>query len=174
LSLVFSLVASASLYWWQAFSPITQGAVAFALTMAAALLWRRRGIDMLTNILRNGNTTWSDDSPSAWARLQENRKYPVSQISVLLIDGTWINCDETAIFNDVPWSPCVLGSSGDVLMYATSIKPKDGPDRPQTTTLHSIGSRITYIPANQIARILLRHHHGGASPRSTAASPAET
>jgi hypothetical protein len=172
LALVFSLIATATLYWWRSCNPIAQGLASFLAALSAGLLWRRHGIDALTKLLRKDDTTWSDDTPSAWVRLQENRKHAVSQLSVLLTDGTWLHCDETGLFDGAPWAPFVLGSSGDVLMYTTSVKPKDGPERRQTTTLDPMGDRITYVPAAQIARILLRHHHEGSSLRPVAASPA--
>lgn len=161
-----------NLYWWANFNPVLSGMAAFAGTIAIGLFWRRRGIDLLTSLLRGPDTTWSDDSPSEWVRLQANSSYPVSQISVLLTDGTWLHCDDTAVFNGAPWAPYVLGTSGDVLMYTSSVKPKDGADRPQLTTLDRMGDRITYIPAAQIARITLRHQHAGSNLRPVVASPA--
>lgn len=156
-SMVFSLIASAELWLTRSFSPIVGGTSAFLLTVAVGLLWRRIGMQLLTAMLRGANTTWSDDTPSAWARLQENREYPLSQISVLLKDGTWLHCNETAAFNASPYAPAILGTTGDVLMYLTSIKAKDGEERLQTTTLDpNFGARLTYIPASEIARINVR------------------
>jgi len=157
LALVFSLVASAQLWLTKAYSPILSGATAFLLSVAVGMLWRRRGMELLSAILRRPNTTWSDDTPSAWARLQENRRFPVSQISVLLKDGTWLNCEETSRFNDAPYAPCVLGTSGDILMYLTSVTPKGGDDKPQPSTRdRTFGDRLTYIPSSEVARVNIR------------------
>lgn len=157
LTLVFSMIASAEMWFARTVTPVIAGSMAFGLSVCAGILWRRRGRDMLTYILREPNTTWSDDTPSAWARLQENREFPVSQLSVLLKDGTWLKCDETALFNEAPYAPCILGSSGDVLMYLTSTKAKEADDKLQPTVLDPVfGARLTYIPAAEIARINIR------------------
>lgn len=157
LTLVFSLIATAELWLMRFFSPLLAGTAAFLLSVAAGMLWRRRGMRILTSILRGPNTTWADDTPSAWARLQENREFPLSQLSVLLKDGTWLHCSETALFNDAPYSPAILGTNGDVLMYLTSVKPKEGREREQSTTLdETFGARLTYVPAGEIARLNVR------------------
>jgi hypothetical protein len=174
LTLVFSLVASLGLYVLRDHDPATAGCIAFGLTLASGLLWRCLGINMLNALLRAIDATWSDDTPSAMARLQENRSHRASQLSVLLIDGTALHCDDTTSFAGCPWAPFVIGSSGDVLMYTTSIKPADGPERKQVTTLDPMGDRITYIPAVQIARIHIRHQHKGSSLRRAAALPVES
>lgn len=76
LSLVFSLVATVNLYWWANFNPVLSGMAAFAGTIAIGLFWRRRGIDLLTSLLRGPDTTWSDDSPSAWVALAGEQFVP--------------------------------------------------------------------------------------------------
>lgn len=132
-------------------------------------------MQILTNLLRGPNTTWSDDTPSAWARLQENREYPLSQISVLLKDGTWLHCGQTSAFNSAPYSPAVLGTNGDVLMYLTSIKPKDGEERLQSTTIDpDYGARLTYIPASEIARVNVRLMPSLSRRQKVAALPTES
>lgn len=172
LSLVFSLVATAELWLARSLSPIAAGSSAFMLCVAVALLWRRRGMQVLTDLLRGPNTTWSDDTPSAWVRLQENHEYPLSQISVLLKDGTWLHCNQTANFNDAPYSPAILGTSGDILMYLTSVKPAGEDEKEQTTTLDpNFGARLTYVPSSEIARVNVRLMPSINRRRMAAASP---
>jgi hypothetical protein len=173
LALVFSLIASAELWLARSLSPLVAGACAFLLSVAVGVLWRRRGRQMLTSMLRGPNTTWSDDTPSAWARLQENRENPVSQLSVLLKDGTWLNCDETARFNAAPYAPCVLGTNGDVLMYLTSTTAKGTTeDKEQSTVLHErFGARLTYVPSSEIARVNIRLMPSINRPARAGASP---
>lgn len=179
LALVFSLLASAELWLCRSFTPLLSGASAFILSVAAGMLWRRRGARLLNALLRGPNTTWSDDTPSAWARLQENREFPLSQLSVLLKDGTWLHCNQTVNFDGLPYAPAVLGTSGDVLMYLTSVKQKDARERQQSTTIDpDFGSRLTYVPASEIARINVRlmpsvNHRprAAASPEMSSAAP---
>ena len=157
ISLVFSLVASAGLYCLRGINPVLSGTIAFLLTLASGILWRLVGSRILATVLRALNITWSDDTPSAWVRLQENSEYPLSQISVLLKDGTWLHCNDTAKFNDAPYSPAVLGTNGDVLMYLTSVKKTGVEEKEQTTVLDpSYGARLTYIPSSEIARLNVR------------------
>jgi len=156
LTLVFSLIASAELWLTRSFSPLIAGVCAFVLSVSGGLLWRRHGMEMLMNLLRDPDTTWSDDTPSAWAKLQENRTRPVSQISVLLKDGTWLRCDDTSQFNNAPYAPCVLGANGDIIMYLTSTD-KDEEERIQKTVMCDVfGARLTYIPSAEISRVNIR------------------
>jgi hypothetical protein len=162
LSLVFSLVATGTLWLCRDLPPPLAGTWALITSLAAGLFWRRHGMQLLTETLRGPNTTWADDTPSAWVRLQENREFPVSQISVLLKDGTWLNCDETSKFNDAPYGPCVLGTNGDILIYLTSTTPKvvgteAVKDKVLKTVLHEqYGARLTYVPSGEIARVNIR------------------
>lgn len=174
LSLVFSLIASGVLWLARDIPPPLASAWAFIACIAAGLIWRWYGMKLLGNTLRDLDTTWADDTPSAWVRLQDNNEYPVSQLSVLLKDGTWLHCEETAKFNELPYSPCILGTSGDVLMYLTSLKEKGAPEsRAQTSVIDpAFGARLTYIPSGEIARINIRLLPSINRPQMEAASPA--
>ena len=155
--LMFGMIAAGELWLTNHLNPIISGIFAFLLTIVVSLVWRRHGMSLLSYVLRNANSTWSDDTPSAWARLQENREHPLSQISVLLKNGTWLHCNETSVFNNMPYSPCILGSNGDILMYLTSIKEKSQEERTQDSTIdQTYGSRLTYVPAAEIARVNIR------------------
>lgn len=163
--LVFSLITSGVLWLMREQSPVFGSMVAFTLSIAAAALWRSLGGPVLTWILRKLKVTWADDTPSAWARLQENRSIRVSQIAVWLNDGSRLICEDASLFAGLPYAPYVLGTNGDVLLYVTHVRPARAVGEggkmaltPQTTTLDATrGVRVTYVPSTQIARVTIRH-----------------
>lgn len=179
--LVFSLITSGVLWVMRGQSPVLGSVVAFILSIATAAIWRSLGGPVLGLILRRLKVTWADDTPSAWARLQENRSIRVSQIAVWLNDGSRLICEDASLFIGLPYAPYVLGTNGDVLLYVTHLRPARaaGEDnkpalKPQTTTIDLIrGARVTYVPSGQIARVTIRHE-AKLNPRllEVAAQPA--
>ena len=156
--------------------------MAFILSIAIAAFWRSIGGPALTWFLRKLRVTWADDTPSAWARLQENRSIRVSQIAVWLNDGSRLICKDASLFTGLPYAPYVLGTNGDVLLYVTHVRPARAAGesekpalKPQVTTLDGTrGARVTYVPSSEIARVTIRHE-AELSPRQleVAARPAE-
>jgi hypothetical protein len=67
-------------------------------------------------------------------------------------------CDDLEKFASSPNGPCVFGAKGDILMYVTHKQSDIGVAFFPTT--HPIdadwGHEITYIPADEIARVDLR------------------
>lgn len=159
ITLVFGLIATATLgLLAQEFGrPVWRGATAIAVTVIGGFLWRRWGRDVLAWSLRKFDVSWSDDSPSALETISENSKHPVTQIAVMLDDGTWLRCDDTSKFADSPQGPCIIGPNGDVALYLTHEDPKGDASKDQTTVVDEHwGDRITYIPASRIRYINLR------------------
>jgi len=158
-TLVFSLVTTlvfvlVSRYLSLPWAPLA----AFAATVISGALWRRVGRGLLRAMMRATNVSWSDDTPSAWAAIIDNERYRISQISVELIDGTCLRCDDTARFEDAPFHGRILGTNGDVALYLTHVDHVDGSSRKMTTVRNeAYGDRITYIPAAQIKHIGLRY-----------------
>lgn len=162
--LIFSLITSGALWLLRDSSPVAGVVLAFASSIVAAALWRSIGQPFFTWTLRRLKVTWADDTPSAWARLQENRSIRVSQIAVWLNDGSRLICEDASLFTGLPYAPYVLGTNGDVLLYVTHIRPTSGADgqksetKPQPTTLDATrGARVTYVPGSQITRVTIRH-----------------
>jgi hypothetical protein len=162
LTLVFGLIATAVLGLVPSeIKPIWRGGLAVLLSVISGLIWRRWGRSLTTRLLRGLNATWSDDAPSALESLSENTKHRVTQVAILLDDGTWLRCDDTTKFDGLPYSPCVIGPNGDIALYLTHEEPKDGQPRELGTVRDPhYGDRITYIPASRIKRMTLRHRKG--------------
>jgi hypothetical protein len=158
-TLVFSLIATAVLYLSRPCIPdIAAGTLAFVVTCASGVLWRRFLRQPLRWAMHALDVSWSDDDPSALATLLANSKYPVSQIGVLLDDGTWVGCDDMSKFKDAPFGPCKLGPSGDVALYLTYELSADGKVKELETVRDPFyGDRVTYIPASRIKQITFRH-----------------
>ena len=160
-TLAFGLIAFATLalmprsvHW------LAAGASAFGISLAAAALWRKLIRDWLREKLRDTGYTSADDSPRAWDRLIEGGYRGVTQLTVELEDGRQFYCTDAVALKGKPYAPFVLGTSGDVLMYADEAK------NPEETSSHSAegvfseswGNLLTYIPANQIKRLAIRIH----------------
>jgi hypothetical protein len=170
ISLIFSVIATMVL---AAAAPrlgtVLAIALAFLTSVAVGAMWRWRGREWLSRAFMWSNLSWSNDELSALVTLSANNKHPVSQVSVLLDDDTWLCCDRTVQFTDAPFGPLLIGADGDVALYVTSERYADGTTKEQSTVQDTrLGDCMTYVPAARIRRILLRHV--SAASRS---SPAE-
>ncbi len=158
ITLLYSLITTLLLFQLAEKSPPTAGFLALAGTCVSALLWRMVGRRMLWKIMRGLNFSWSNDDPSALATISNNTRAKISQIAVLLDDGTWLRCDDTSQFASAPFGPCILGPNGDVALYLThEEKAGKRPRALKTVRNACFGDRITYIPSAKIRRITLRH-----------------
>jgi hypothetical protein len=158
IALTFGLIATAVLALTERLIPIASGTLAFCASLVVGLLWRRFGMSTLDRALRALNITWSDNVESAWMTVTTSTRAPLSQISVLLDDGTTLECRNTKQFENAAFGPCRLGSNGDVAMYLTHKTLSDGTERTQSTTVdEEWGDRLTYIPAGRILTISMRY-----------------
>jgi hypothetical protein len=138
-------------------SLVWSSVVTFALAILLGAGWATFGRRIFEGLLRKSNVTHSDDLPSAWIALASTRR-PATQLTVKLKDGSWLMCDNLKRFATSPNGPCVLGAKGDILMYVTHTQSEIGvsffsaPD----PLNDQWGHEITYIPADQIARVDLR------------------
>lgn len=158
-AIAFGLIATITFALVPRSWPIVRVGGAIFATLAGGLVWRWFGIEFVRKSLRHTNLSWADDTPSAWATISANNsKSPVTQISVLMDDGTWLNCDQNGDFNDSPFGPCVLGPNGDVALYVTSEVSPEGVESKNPHVCDPLwGDRVTYVPAGKIKRIAIRH-----------------
>lgn len=171
ISLIFGLIATLVMFLmggigrWpggagatDSLGTVISGAVAFAVTLLSAAVWRRWLRVAWEEFLHSQRVSWSNDDPTALQTLSAGTTHHVTQIAVLLDDGTWLCCDDTAAFRDAPYGPCLIGQSGDVAIYLTSIASAEADARPQPNVRNEhYGDLITYVPAARIRRITLRH-----------------
>jgi hypothetical protein len=128
----------------------------FVVSMVAGGLWSAVLRDRFADALRHLNVSQNDDLPSALANLMADKKGHATQLSVRLTTGVWLMCNDLARFQSAPCGPCVLGPSGDVLMYVTHHRDADGDYEECEVDVPNWGMELTYIPANQVSRIDLR------------------
>lgn len=158
ITLAFGLVATGTLWFLSDAVVSIAAVVAFILTCISAVVWRKWGINVAHWFFRKANLSWANDDPSALATLTRSTKYHVTQVGVLLDDGTWLTCEDASQFANSPFGPCVIGPSGDIGLYLTNEeKPGRKAKKMKTVRDAHFGDRITYIPASRIRQITFRH-----------------
>ena len=146
---ICEIVFELPLLWSSAFT--------FACAIVVGALWSLFGRRYFETLLRKSRISHADDLPSAWVALFGMRN-EATQLSVKLKDGTWLMCDDLSKFSHSPNSPCILGGKGDILMYVTHTQSERAIAFVAAADPISDdwGHEITYIPADQIARVDLR------------------
>lgn len=165
LSLVFSVPATLTFGWLASRGPTISIPAAFIVAVGTAIIWRKFIRPFAFPLLKKLNITWANDDPSALATLGGNAKFGITQIAVLMDDGTWLRCDDARNFDSAPFSPYLLGPNGDVALYLTHEEAADGKVKTLATVRDPVyGDRITYVPASRIKRITLRHKSKASRP----------
>jgi hypothetical protein len=160
ISLVFSLGATLAIFLLSSRGPVWSVIGALVVCVSAGIAWRALGRDWYRQLMRVTDLSWSDDDPSALATIVGNSQHPVTQVAVLLDDGTWLRCDDTRRFDDAPYAPCLIGPNGDVALYLTHEEADGCAPKEMTTVIDpNYGTRLTYIPATRIRRLTVRHMH---------------
>lgn len=156
-SLAFGIVAMLVLQWVQL---LTHQAIAVCAAIVAACaagaLWRRFGMKWSLKALSKMGIMREDGLPSAWTALSQTPNLNVTQISVRTIDGQTLHHNRAA-YKDAWKDGLYLGSDGSVVMVLEETVMPDG----KVVTEEDIstpgwGTRLTYIPASQIARVYVR------------------
>ena len=166
-TIAFGLVATAVMLalpnWWRPIIIL----MAFVATVTVALLWRMNGMRWWIATLRNLDVSWSDDTPSAWAKFSQDQDSRISQLQVVTTDDRVFICDDAEAFADRPQGPCVLGTNGDLTMYVTHTKALGDTtkQRSETIDVDGWGTRMTYIPADKIQRLQVRRTSGTKTRR---------
>ena len=160
-TLVFGLAATATFNLLLAYRSGPQAVamgIAFLLTVYVGLLWRAFGRRLVRASLRLSQISHADDDPSGWTSLFDKTDCDVSQISVRLDDGSWVRCDDTTLFSDAPFGPCVLGANGDLLLYLTHEQSASGDVKELKSVSDKLfGDRLTFVPAGRISLVNIRH-----------------
>lgn len=156
-SLAFGLVALLALLL-PLHAPVwVRASSAFVASIFAGILWRSVVRDILRRIASRLHYSWSDGTHSAWDKLQEDSRQQPTQLAVETSDGWTFYCTDAWRVKDLPFGPYVLGTNGDVLMYADR---SEGPDKPEGQVPGVFddqwGSQITYLPKDRVIRIMIR------------------
>lgn len=159
ITLAFGMVAALSISMSASMSLAARMGTAVASCLIAAIIWRKLGRGLLRRLLRFSGHSWADDTASAWDHIQENDRHHPCQLAVETADGHTFFCTDTAKVEDLPHGPYVLGTAGDVLMYADKSQAPDASDPSDVDGFRDKewGANVTYIPANQVRRIAIRY-----------------
>lgn len=129
----------------------------FATAIAAGAAWRKYGKRAFVWTLRKLKVSYADDNPSALSALFSETNVIGKQLKVYTKDGTILFCDDLHRFRNSPNGPCVLGSTGDILMYVTARKAPGVSWQDLTDVSdNEWGDEITFIPASEITRVAFR------------------
>ena len=158
-AIAFGLIASSVLYLGRSWSPVASSIAAFVTSIIIGVAWRYFGMVRLRAILRKANISWADDTPTAWATIASaNSTHKLTQLAVLMEDGTWLNCNKLAEFNNDPFGPCTFGQTGDIALYVTHEIDAQGVSEEATNVRYpGYGARLTYVPASKIKRVAMRY-----------------
>jgi hypothetical protein len=160
----FGLIAATLLYLARGTAILPQAAIAFGGTIAAGVIWRAFLRDGVRALLRSVSYSWADESASAWDCLQENSRFRPTQLTVETDDGWCFHCSDAARVKDLPFGPFVLGTSGDVLMYADRSEPPgaEACDVPGAFD-GAWGNQVTYLPKERVRRVAIRFTSAAAA-----------
>lgn len=155
-TIIFSLFASGIFFLNLPVNWIAESAIGVAAAIAVGVLWnvilRHWYIKILKTIGIHSN-----DLPTAWLSISHDQEHYFTQVAVTLEDGSCLSCEDLNQFTRSPNGPAVFGTDGDLALYVTHIKKTSGGSAEQTSVIDSYhGDRMTYIPADKIARMTFR------------------
>lgn len=159
LTITFGLVAGLALSLVPEFPFARRLGIAFGASVVIAIAWRMIGRQLVRGTFRALGYSSADDTSSAWEHIQEETKAKPTQLTVETADGWQYFCTDTTKLKGLPFNPYVLGTNGDVLMYADHTQ---GPSADQASTKEDMrdpyfGTNVTYLPASQVRRVMIRY-----------------
>lgn len=156
ISLVFSVVA---LLCFELF-PITQAylraAAASVMALLCGVFWRKAGRPSWLWLMRKTGVHREDGVHAPWdVVVQTDRK--VGQLSVHLKNGRVLYLNDRRNFLNSPWEGLYLGGDGSIVMAVEMEELPDGSEEIRQAVLDDTwGTRLTFIPASEIARVNIR------------------
>jgi hypothetical protein len=134
---------------------------AFVIAILLGSLWRKYGRRIFRSVLRWLSISFSENTQKGFpAPFLMEPNLPPTQICVWTKDGCQYSCDSCGRFLGKPFGPFVYSEAGDIWLYATHFQPSpDAPDAEvkDVESPHAEwGTRVTYIPADNISRVTVR------------------
>lgn len=156
ITLAFSVVATLAFMGAQGWGVWSQSAFAFLIALIAAALWRRWIRRAVLWLFATTRVHREDGVHRSWASIvQTDRR--VGQISVHTKDGRILYLNDRQRYSAAPWGGLYLGGDGAIVMVVEEEEFADGKEemREDISDPHW-GTRMTYIPAGEIARVNIR------------------
>lgn len=131
-------------------------AAAFVSSLAVAFTWRKWGRRAWLLIVSSIGVHRDDGAFSAWDEFAQTDRL-VDQAYVVLKSGRTLCLNDRRAFFGAPWNGLYLGGDGSVIMVVEDEDLPDGTCRYRETIKDDLwGTRMTYVPADEIARVELR------------------
>ena len=103
-----------------------------------------------------GRTKWGDTT-NVWTSIIQNTNAYSRQISVLLKNGTELECNDVSLFKDAAFPGYYTDNVGNIAIYVTKMTPLNGkPEEREYVTVENWGDLITYIPKSEISTVDIR------------------
>jgi hypothetical protein len=156
ISLVFSVVALLCFELFPIEQTFLRAAMAGTSALVGGILWRKIGRPFWLWIMRKTGVHREDGVHAPWDVLvQTDGK--VGQLSVHLKNGRVLYLHDRRAFLGCPWEGLYLGGDGSVIMAVESEELPDGTNEIREAVRDDDwGTRMTYIPASEIARVNIR------------------
>lgn len=138
--------------------PLAFAVAAAAINLCFAVLWRMLGHRLWVALMRAGKVHYEDGLTDAWETVITTPGLKVGQVSVHTTDGRVLYLNDPDKYVDAPEGGLTFGTNGSVLMVVEEERMPDGTEqvREGISDPHW-GTRMTYLPANQIVRINVRY-----------------
>lgn len=142
---------------------------AFAVVIVASL-WRKLGKQWANNVFQKQGVLNEDGTPNVWVGLTQCTHSGPTQIKVLLKDGSALICNDVQSFSNAPFPRYYTDNDGNIGLYVTTIKKPDGSTKDMPTVRdEDWGDRLTYVPACEISRVMIRFKKKIRRPQSSSA-----
>ncbi len=128
-----------------------------AMTLGAALIWRHWGRMAWVELTRGLGLNAEDGLTNAWDGVLARQGLNIDQMSVHTADGRILYLSDKRGLRGKPFDGLYLGADGSVLMAVQKERLPDGSLQERTDLSDpEWGTRLTYIPADQVLRINAR------------------
>ena len=156
ISLVFSVVALLCFELFPIEQTYLRAAAACVMALLSGVLWRKAGRPSWLWLMRKTGVHREDGVHSPWdVVVQTDRK--VGQLSVHLKNGRVLFLNDRRNFLNAPWEGLYLGGDGSIIMAVEMEELPDGSEEIRQAVVDDAwGTRLTFIPSSEIARVNIR------------------
>lgn len=155
ITVVFAAIASAAYSASQEMGNIHAYVISVFTALLSAILWRWVGREAWQKMMQVTKVHREDGVTSTWENLVQTKR-TVDQISVHLTDKRVLYLNDRPKYAGTPWDGLYLGGDGGIMMVVEEEELTDGTVEERQGVCSDWGTRLTYLPASQIARVNIR------------------
>jgi hypothetical protein len=156
ITLAYASISSLALWSLSDFSPWTAALAGFVAPVASSVVWRKWLRSACLRFLSVAGVHRDDGLRDAWTSIVQTDRV-VDQISVHTKDGRILYLNNRPAFANSPWAGLNLGGDGSIAMAVEEEEMPDGSTEIREGIVYeNWGTRITFIPADQVARVNIR------------------